>query len=109
MTFLCLLIVLKKLNPQHGTILFRNFSQTNQSMKKNFPIHFTLEDGTHVVVNHTPDHTYDFTLRPDDGQESHFSYRDNETFTPEMENELDFDQLNALRRFWLEQEKEELT
>lgn len=78
-------------------------------MKKQFPLHFTLEDGTRVVVDHTPDHTYDFTLKPENGQERHFSYRDDETFTNEMEEALDFDQLNALRRFWLEQEKEELT
>ena len=78
-------------------------------MKKNFPLHFTLENGTHVVVNHTPDHIYDFTLRPENGTENHFSYRDNETFTEDMERALNFDQLNALRRFWLEQEKEELS
>jgi len=78
-------------------------------MKKEYPLHFKLEDGTHVVVNHTPDHLYDFTLKSGDGRESHFSYRDDETFTEEMEEKLDFDQLNALRRFWLEQEKEELS
>ena len=78
-------------------------------MKKQFPLRFTLESGTHVVVNHDADHTYDFTLSPEAGNQSHFSYRDNETFTEEMEQALDFDQLNALRRFWLEQEQEELS
>ena len=78
-------------------------------MKKKFPLHFTLENGTHVGVNHTPDHIYDFTLRPERGADNHFSYRDDETFTEDMERSLDFDQLNALRRFWLEQEKEELS
>lgn len=78
-------------------------------MKKHFPLHFTLEDGIHVTVNHTSDHKYDFTLKSKDGEENHFSYRDDETFTEEMEAALDFDQLNALRRFWLEQEQEELS
>jgi hypothetical protein len=78
-------------------------------MKKVFPLHFTLESGTHVVVNHTENNRYDFTLKPENGGENHFSYREDETFTNEMEESLDFDQLNALRRFWLEQEKEELT
>lgn len=70
-------------------------------MKKHFPLHYTLEDGTHVVVNHTGDHRYDFTLKSQEGSESHFNYRDDETFTEEMEEALNFDQLNALRRFWL--------
>lgn len=78
-------------------------------MKKEFPLHFTLEDGTRVVVNHTADRKYDFTLRTAEGTESHFSYDDNVTFTDDMEKSLDFDQLNALRRFWLEQEKEKLS
>lgn len=78
-------------------------------MKKHYPIEFTLENGTHVVVNHAGDHTYRFSLKPEHGNESHFSYDDGETFTEEKEEALDFDQLNALRRFWLEQEKEELS
>lgn len=78
-------------------------------MKKNFPLHFTLEDGTQVTVNHTADRHYNFTLKPEGGEENHFSYRDDETFTEEKEAELNFDQLNALRRFWLEQEKDELS
>ena len=78
-------------------------------MKKQFPLRFTLENGTNVVVDHAADHRYDFTLTPEIGSESHFSYRDDQTFTEEMEQALDFDQLNALRRFWLEQEQEELS
>lgn len=78
-------------------------------MKKHFPLHFTLEDDTKVTVTHTADHHYDFSLKSEDGAESRFSYRDDQTFTEEMENDLTFDQLNALRRFWLEQEKEELS
>jgi outer membrane lipoprotein-sorting protein len=78
-------------------------------MKGNFPIEFTLENGTQVVVNHAGDHTYQFSLKPEKGNENQFSYNDKETFTTEKEQALDFDQLNALRRFWLEQEKEELS
>ena len=78
-------------------------------MKKNYPLEFTLENGTHVVVNHAGDHTYQFSLKPEKGNETQFSYNDKETFTTEKEQDLDFDQLNALRRFWLEQEKEELS
>lgn len=78
-------------------------------MKKNYPIEFTLENGTHVVVNHSGDKTYQFRLHSKEGGESNFSYKDDETFTEEKEEQLDFDQLNALRRFWLEQEKEELS
>ena len=75
-------------------------------MAIHFPFEFNLENGTHVVVNKKDNH-YDFTLRPEKGVESHFSYDNTVTFTSEMEEGLDFDQLNALRRFWLEQEKEE--
>ena len=75
-------------------------------MAIHFPFEFTLENGTHVVVNKKDNHHYDFALRPEKGAESHFSYDDTVTFTSEMEEGLDFDQLNALRRFWLEREKE---
>jgi hypothetical protein len=89
---------------------FFSSTKANQTaMKKNFPLHFTLENGTHVVVDHTADHKYEFTLKPEDGPENRFSYRDDKTFTEEMEEALNFDQLNALRRFWLELEKEELS
>lgn len=61
-----------------------------------------------MVVSHTEPHAYEFTLLSDDSGERNFSYKDDVEFTDEMEDKLDFDQLNALRRFWLEQEKEEL-
>ncbi len=77
-------------------------------MKKHYPLQFTLDNGTHVVVNHNDPHAYDFTLLSDENGERHFSFRDDVVFTDEMEEKLDFDQLNALRRFWLEQEKEDL-
>lgn len=76
-------------------------------MDKKFPIEFTLEDGTHVTVNKTSDHLYDFTLKDEGQAPRHFTYNNEETFTAEKEEELDFDQLNALRRFWLETRNED--
>jgi hypothetical protein len=77
-------------------------------MEKEFPLEFTLEDGTHVIVNRTGNHLYDFTFKDDDeASPRHFTYNDEEEFTAEKEQTLDFDQLNALRRFWLETRDEE--
>jgi hypothetical protein len=77
-------------------------------MAIDYPFEFTLENGTHVVVKKQDPHHYDFALRHKDAAESHFTYDDSVVFTSEMEEDLDFDQLNALRRFWLEREKEEI-
>ena len=76
-------------------------------MEKDFPLEFMLEDGTHVTVNKSGSHTYDFTLRDECKPARHFTVNDNEEFTEEKERRLDFDQLNALRRFWLETRNEE--
>lgn len=76
-------------------------------MEKEFPLEFTLEDGTHVIINKTGNHLYDFTLKDDNQTPRHFTYNDEEVFTDEKEKALDFDQLNALRRFWLETRNEE--
>jgi hypothetical protein len=76
-------------------------------MRKDFPLEFNLDDGTHVVVRKAGNHLYDFTLKPGHGPERHFSVNDEEEFTDEKEKALDFDQLNALRRFWLETRDEE--
>ncbi|RYF46646.1 MAG: hypothetical protein EOO38_13715, partial [Cytophagaceae bacterium] len=76
-------------------------------MDKEFPIEFTLEDGTHVTVTQNGNHLYDFTLKDEDQAPRHFTYNDEEVFTEEKEKSLDFDQLNALRRFWLETRSEE--
>ncbi len=73
-------------------------------MSLKFPIEYTLEDGIHVKVSQTGEGKYDFALRPDDGDESHFTYVDEGTKDEEWEKTLTFDQLNAVRRFWLEQE-----
>jgi hypothetical protein len=75
-------------------------------MNHQFPLHFTLEDGTDVTVNKTGAHTYDFTLNDEGVPSRHFTINDEEEFTEEKEKALDFDQLNALRRFWLETRNE---
>ena len=73
-------------------------------MSVHYPLHFTLEDGIKVEVQKTGANTYDFTLRPESGSARSFTYTDDGTPKGEVEASLDFDQLNALRRFWLEQE-----
>jgi len=70
-------------------------------MDKHFPLQFTLDDGMHVTVNKTGSHLYDFTLKVDNKEVRHFTYDDSEEFTDAKEASLDFDQLNALRKFWL--------
>jgi hypothetical protein len=91
-----------------GTILFLLAELKPPFMALEYPLRFTLENGTHVTVNRVDQKNFDFVLKPDEGSERHFSYNDDVEFTTEMEEGLDFDQLNALRRFWLEREKDEL-
>lgn len=76
-------------------------------MQKDFPLEFTLEDGIHVVVNKTAPNIYDFSLKSDEGPTRHFTVNEDEEFTEEKEKSLDFDQLNALRKFWLETRNED--
>ena len=71
-------------------------------MAKGYPVKFTLEDGVHVVVNKTGIKTYDFTLTPKSGTERHFTFVDDKS-KDDVTETLDFDQLNAVRRFWLEE------
>lgn len=73
-------------------------------MSKHYPLKFTLEDGVHVVVDKTGNNTYDFTLTPKKGAERHFTYVDDDRPKDQIIESLDFDQLNAVRRFWLEKE-----
>lgn len=73
-------------------------------MSKHYPLKFTLEDGVHVVINKTGSSTYDFTLKRKEGQERHFTFVDDDRPKDEIVESLDFDQLNAVRRFWLEKD-----
>lgn len=71
---------------------------------KKYPMEFSLENGTQVVINNTGNNSYDFTLTPEEGPASQFTYIDDENFTAAIEDSLDANQLDALRKFWLEQE-----
>ncbi len=73
-------------------------------MSKQFPLNFILEDGVHVKVDKTGNNTYDFTLTPKEGTERYFTYIDDDRPKDQIVGSLDFDQLNAVRRFWLERE-----
>ena len=73
-------------------------------MSVHYPIKFTLEDGVHVEVNNTGNNTYDFVLNKD-GNIRHFTFKDDRPRDEVIES-LDFDQLNAVRRFWLKHEEE---
>ena len=78
-------------------------------MEKQDPIRFTLDDGVQVAVERTENRVLHFTLQPEDGPARHFSYPEDAPATDEVEAQLDFDQLNALRRYWLEAEKREMS
>lgn len=72
-------------------------------MSTHYPLTFTLEDGVHVVVNKKGSDTYDFTMERSDGTKRYFTYVDDNRTRDEKTETLDFDELNAVRRFWLEQ------
>jgi hypothetical protein len=73
-------------------------------MSMHFPLKFILEDGVHVEINKTGNNTYDFTLTKKEGGPRHFTFEDDERTKNQIVESLDFDQLNAVRRFWLEKE-----
>ena len=73
-------------------------------MSAHYPLKFTLEDGVLVEVSKTGESTYDFTLTPPEGAARHFTYDDNRPKDKIIE-EANFDELNAIRRFWLEREE----
>ena len=76
-------------------------------MEKVYPLEFTLEDGTHVVVNKAGGDKFDFAMKPESGPVRHFTISNNEEFTESKEAGLDFDQLNAVRVFWLKTRDED--
>ncbi len=73
-------------------------------MKNHFPLEFTLENGSHVLVNRTGSNTYNFTIKPENGSAHQFTYVDDGKTKTEAEESLSFDEIDALRRFWLENE-----
>ena len=75
-------------------------------MTTTFPIRFTLDSGTRVEVTKASANTYSFSLLTSEGATDNFIYVEDSRSRDEIENGLDFDQLNALRAFWLKQEEE---
>lgn len=73
-------------------------------MAIHYPVTFTLEDGIHVEVTQTAAGNYDFILTPNNGNERRFTFVEENPRDKNIDA-LDFDQLNAVRRFWLEQEE----
>ncbi|MDQ6815284.1 MAG: hypothetical protein M3040_16235 [Bacteroidota bacterium] len=74
-------------------------------MLHHFPIEFTLESGTHVKVTNAEGNTYEFTLTTTHGLSDNFTYTEDKRSRDEVEEQLDFDQLNALRAFWLKRDE----
>ena len=74
------------------------------NMTNIFPVKFNLENGTHVVVNSISNHTYEFTLNPEEGPSHQFTYVHDRRSKTEIEENLSFEEINALRQFWLETE-----
>lgn len=70
-------------------------------MSIHYPLKFALEDGIHVEVNSAGNNTYDFTLASKGSAERHFTFVDDDRSKDEKIASLDFDQLNAVRAFWL--------
>ena len=70
-------------------------------MIESFPVAFTLESGTHVTVSKTAADTYYFSLRPIKKTATEFTYIDDGRPKAAWDESLDFQQLEALRTFWL--------
>jgi hypothetical protein len=73
-------------------------------MATHFPIEYRLESGTHVRVTKKDADTYEFFLTPTDGPAQQFVYREDEHTKAEWDEMLQFEQLDALREFWLKTE-----
>lgn len=74
-------------------------------MEHHYPMHFTLESGTKVQVSKSTGNTYNFSLTEAGGTTDNFTYVEDNRSRDEVENSLDFNQLNALRVFWLKREE----
>lgn len=74
-------------------------------MIENFPVEFTLESGTKVIVHKRSADTYEFLLKPTEKPGGNFIYVDDGRPKSEWDESLDFEQLEALRSFWLMNEE----
>ena len=73
-------------------------------MATTFPLEYDLDSGTKVNVQKRAGDTFDFTLMPTEGFSNSFTYRDGEHTKAEWDALLEFEQLDALRAFWLKME-----
>lgn len=73
-------------------------------MVKSFPIEYTLESGTKVTITKAGADTYDFSLQPNDKPPRQFTYVEDGRPKAAWDESLDFEQLEALRKFWLKEE-----
>ncbi len=71
------------------------------------PLHFTLENNTQVQVAAAGAGQYEFTLSPTEGAARSFTYVDGEYTKAQWDERADYEQLEALRKFWLELEGED--
>jgi hypothetical protein len=74
-------------------------------MSEHYPMHFTLASGTKVVVDKVENNAYDFLLTPHDGPKERFTYIDDGRPKTDWDESLEFEQLDALRTFWLKTEE----
>lgn len=70
-------------------------------MSKSFPLEYTLESGTKVTVTKKDAGTYEFLLKPAHKPAGQFTYVDDARPKAAWDDSLDFEQLEALRTFWL--------
>lgn len=75
-------------------------------MATEFPLRFTLESGTQVSVKDEGAGQYLFLMHSETNGERQFLYREGAHTKAEWDEIADFEQLEALRRFWLELEAE---
>lgn len=73
-------------------------------MAEHFPMEYTLENGTQVRVTKRDQGTFEFALTPMEGTAKAFTYREGEHSKAEWDKILEFEQLDALRAFWLKTE-----
>ncbi|HKH61642.1 MAG TPA: hypothetical protein VKA49_12465 [Flavitalea sp.] len=73
-------------------------------MKEHFPLQYTLASGTEVTVDKKNAETYEFILKAHERAAENFIYVNDGRPKAEWDEALDFEQLEALRTFWLKYE-----
>lgn len=74
-------------------------------MTTQFPLEYSLENGTQVTVSDQGSGLYEFRMQPGHGEPRNFTYVDGRHTKAEWDEMLDYEQLEALRKFWLETEE----